>query len=119
MKSFSVERITYRQQLIACGKRTCRKCGGKRYEHGPYWYAERWEYGRGYGADREPGRVSTSYIGKRLPAELARALGRDRDTGELITRQGRLDWNPDGEQLELAVPSSSSRRKRARRAKRG
>jgi hypothetical protein len=108
MKSFTVEGVTYRQQLIACGKRTCRRCGGTRYQHGPYWYAERWEYGR------ERGRVRTSYVGKRLPAELARELGVDRITGEARASR-RLDWNPDGDQLELALP----KRKRARRAKRG
>lgn len=47
-------RITYRQQLIRCGKTTCTQC-----PHGPYWYAY-W---------REDGRLRSRYVGKDLPSE--------------------------------------------------
>ncbi|MGH2687640.1 MAG: hypothetical protein ACRDKW_02365 [Actinomycetota bacterium] len=44
--------VTYRQELVRCGKAGCRSC-----PHGPYWYAY-W---------REDGRVRSRYIGRRLP----------------------------------------------------
>lgn len=46
---------TYRQLLVKCGKRGCRRCRGGP-AHGPYWYAEM-EVGM---------RIKTVYIGKRL-----------------------------------------------------
>lgn len=30
---------TYRQERVACGKKTCGTCAGVRLAHGPYWYA--------------------------------------------------------------------------------
>jgi hypothetical protein len=45
-------KVTYRQELVRCGRRGCTRC-----PHGPYWYAY-W---------REGGRLRTRYIGKRLP----------------------------------------------------
>ena len=44
--------VTYRQEMVRCGKATCRSC-----PHGPYWYAY-W---------REDARVRSRYIGRRLP----------------------------------------------------
>lgn len=55
MKSFSVERITYQQKLIRCGKAGCKAC-----PHGPYWYAF-WD---------QAGRTKSKYIGKELPPGL-------------------------------------------------
>lgn len=44
-------KVTYRQELVRCGRENCSKC-----PHGPYWYAY-W---------REGGRVRSRYIGKDL-----------------------------------------------------
>jgi hypothetical protein len=44
--------VTYRQQMVRCGKDGCTRC-----PHGPYWYAY-W---------REDGRLKSRYIGKQLP----------------------------------------------------
>jgi hypothetical protein len=45
-------RVTFRQEMVRCGKKGCGRC-----PHGPYWYAY-W---------REGGRVRSRYIGKQLP----------------------------------------------------
>jgi hypothetical protein len=47
-------RVSYRQQLVKCGKRGCTRC-----PHGPYWY-QYW---------REDGRLRSRYVGKNLPAD--------------------------------------------------
>ena len=47
-------RITFRQELVRCGKDGCTRC-----PHGPYWYAY-W---------REAGRTRSRYVGKTLPGE--------------------------------------------------
>lgn len=52
MKTFSIGGVTYRQQLIACGRK-CSKCPN----HGPYWFAAWWSKGR----------TITKYVGKELP----------------------------------------------------
>ncbi len=44
--------VTYRQQYVQCGKKTCTRC-----PHGPYWY----------GYWREDGRSRSRYLGKKLP----------------------------------------------------
>lgn len=44
--------VTYRRQMVKCGKRGCTRC-----PHGPYWYAY-W---------REDGRLRSRYIGRQLP----------------------------------------------------
>lgn len=57
------------QELICCGKPSCKKCGGKARVHGPYWYGY-------YTSD---GKQKSYYIGKELPQELhnlAAAFGR-------------------------------------------
>lgn len=51
-------KVTYRQERVRCGKRSCTRC-----PHGPYWYAY-W---------REGGRVRSRYIGKELPEPADRA----------------------------------------------
>lgn len=73
-----IEQATYRQQLIACGKRNCRTCGGRARKHGPYWYAE-WEERTKRGAAK----TRTKYVGRRLPEAIARYVAQ---TG---TRDGR------------------------------
>jgi hypothetical protein len=45
-------KVTFRQEMVRCGRATCRRC-----PHGPYWYAY-W---------REGGRLRSRYIGKQLP----------------------------------------------------
>lgn len=45
-------KVTFRQEMVRCGRATCRRC-----PHGPYWYAY-W---------RERGRLRSRYIGKQLP----------------------------------------------------
>lgn len=44
-------RVSYRQQRVRCGKRTCTTC-----PHGPYWY----------GYWREGGRLRSRYVGREL-----------------------------------------------------
>lgn len=53
---------TYRQLLVDCRKPKCRGCK-KGPSHGPYWFAE-WKGKRG--------KVSTKYVGKRLPYDVAK-----------------------------------------------
>jgi hypothetical protein len=63
---------------IACGKSSCRTCGGSSFEHGPYWY--------GY-YSHPNGSTGKVYIGKNL-SEWCRQWGIDRATGSttLATR---------------------------------
>ena len=51
------EKITYRSEIVFCGKPRCRKCQ-QGIGHGPYWYAYR----------TVNGRRLKSYVGLRLPA---------------------------------------------------
>jgi len=46
--------VTYRQQMVRCGKPQCGRC-----PHGPYWYAY-W---------REDGRQRSRYVGRTLPED--------------------------------------------------
>jgi hypothetical protein len=46
-------RVTYRQEMVRCGRKGCTRC-----PHGPYWYAY-W---------REGGRLRSRYVGKERPA---------------------------------------------------
>lgn len=48
--------VTYRQEMVRCGKQGCTKC-----PHGPYWYAYY----------REDGRLRSRYIGRDLPDDRA------------------------------------------------
>ena len=50
----SAGKVTYRQEWVRCGRKTCSRC-----PHGPYWYAY-W---------REDGRMRSRYIGKQLERE--------------------------------------------------
>lgn len=54
------------QQWVKCGKDSCR-CASGGQQHGPYWY-RRWR-------DSE-GRYRGTYLGKRLPPEIAEASGK-------------------------------------------
>ncbi len=47
-------KVTFRQEMVKCGKQGCTRC-----PHGPYWYAY-W---------REDGRTRSRYVGKNLPGE--------------------------------------------------
>lgn len=51
--------VSYRQRLRRCGKPNCSTC-----PHGPYWYAHY----------RQDGRSRTQYIGRELPADVARLV---------------------------------------------
>lgn len=59
-------RTTYQSELIRCGKPNCR-CASKGQLHGPYWYGYR----------KESKRLKSWYIGKNLPANLAKDEGLD------------------------------------------
>lgn len=54
---------TYRLQFINCGKKACGVCRGRRYAHGPYWYAF-WHRG---------GTMRSRYVGKRRTSSSTRA----------------------------------------------
>lgn len=60
------KRITYEHVKKACGKRSCRTCGGERLAHGPYWYKCEW--------DADGRKKRTVYVGKELPPEAEEAL---------------------------------------------
>ena len=60
------KRVTYEQVKKACGKRSCRTCGGERLAHGPYWYRAEW--------DADGRKKRTVYVGKELPPEAEDAL---------------------------------------------
>lgn len=49
-----VREWTYILQRVCCGKGNCRRCGGRNYTHGPYWYAYR----------RMDGKLMSHYVGK-------------------------------------------------------
>ncbi len=53
-------KITYHQQVSYCGKARCNKCRAG-IGHGPYWYAYQ----------TRDGRTVRTYIGKKLPPEVA------------------------------------------------
>jgi hypothetical protein len=55
VESKQVEKVTYRLELVKCGKVTCRCAAGQL--HGPYWYAYQ----------RQAGKVKSWYVGKQLP----------------------------------------------------
>lgn len=52
------DNATFRYERVNCGKSACRRCGGERFEHGPYWYAY-WETG-----GRKKPRMHKLYVGK-------------------------------------------------------
>lgn len=52
--------VSYQLKLIRCGKARCRTCASGS-GHGPYWYA----------STSVNGRTAITYVGKKLPAELA------------------------------------------------
>jgi hypothetical protein len=56
VESKQVEKVTYRLEMVKCGKLTCR-CAARQL-HGPYWYAYQ----------RQSGRVKSWYVGKQLPS---------------------------------------------------
>jgi hypothetical protein len=56
VSSKQVEKVTYRLELVKCGKLTCRCATGQL--HGPYWYAYQ----------RQAGKVKSWYVGKQLPS---------------------------------------------------
>jgi hypothetical protein len=56
VESKQVGKVTYRLELVKCGKLTCRCATGQL--HGPYWYAYQ----------RQVGRVKSWYVGKQLPS---------------------------------------------------
>jgi hypothetical protein len=53
---------TYRLESIRCGKEKCKCTRGKL--HGPYWYSY----------TREKDKVTSQYIGKKLPKDIERRL---------------------------------------------
>jgi hypothetical protein len=55
VESKQVEKVTYRLELVKCGKVTCRCAAGQL--HGPYWYAYQ----------RQMGKVKSWYVGKQPP----------------------------------------------------
>jgi len=78
-ETFTLEGVTYGQQYRKCGKPTCKTCQGNGPGHGPYWY----------GRDQVSG--ARSYVGRELPADVARArqeLARQRS--ELAMQRDRL-----------------------------
>jgi hypothetical protein len=48
-------KITYRLEMVKCGKLDCRCASGQL--HGPYWYAYH----------KQSGRLKSRYVGKELP----------------------------------------------------
>jgi hypothetical protein len=48
-------KITYRLEMVKCGKLACRCASGQL--HGPYWYAYH----------KQSGRLKSRYVGKELP----------------------------------------------------
>jgi hypothetical protein len=54
----TVDNKTYRLEGVRCGKENCKCSNGKL--HGPYWYSY----------TRVKGKVTSQYIGKRLPKDI-------------------------------------------------
>jgi len=57
-------RITYRLEMVSCGK--CKRCREEGPSHGPYWYAY-W---------KEDGKTRSKYIGKGAPVAESRPPAR-------------------------------------------
>jgi hypothetical protein len=57
-----ITRQTYRLEGVRCGKENCKCASGKL--HGPYWYS--------YTRDKD--KVTSQYIGKRLPKGIEKML---------------------------------------------
>ena len=92
------KRVTYEQVKKACGKRSCRTCGGERLAHGPYWYRAEW--------DADGRKKRTVYVGKELPPEAEDALLAKRFLSDpYVPRPCASDPRP-------AKPSSPVARKR-------
>jgi len=51
------------QEKISCGKKQCKKCGGKRHVHGPYWHVYH------QAIKKTGGKRQHHYIGKTWPEE--------------------------------------------------
>lgn len=65
--------VTYQQVFKSCGKTNCGTCGGRALAHGPYWQMVEWDAG---------GRSQRcSYVGLRLPDDLAEGAVRRRFRG--------------------------------------
>src|SRR5215210_1824397 len=58
----TLENKTYRLESIRCGKETCKCTRGKL--HGPYWYSY----------SRVKDKVTSQYIGKKLPKDIEKKL---------------------------------------------
>lgn len=77
VKEHRTEKITYRWELVNCGKDRCKKCK-KAPSHGPYWY----------GYWREGGKLKSKYIGKELkepdsaPPGQAQTIGTSMSSGD-------------------------------------
>lgn len=57
--------LTYRQEMVRCGKANCKKCENGKYGHGPYWYA--YNHAAVF--------TQKIYVGKKLPEIVAQVLG--------------------------------------------
>ena len=54
------EPITYRLRLTSCGRLKCKRCGGVRPGHGPWWYS----------SQKVNNKYRLKYIGKHLPDDV-------------------------------------------------
>ena len=60
----TVENMTYRLEGVKCGKEKCKCASGKL--HGPYWYSY----------TRVKDKVKSQYVGRKLPREVEKELGK-------------------------------------------
>lgn len=74
---------TYRKLLINCGDKKCRTCRGRKYAHGPYWYAEK-KITKG---KKEVNK--TKYIGKNLKSVTEKDADLDRKRAHSEDIHGR------------------------------
>lgn len=68
--------VTYMQHMKACGKPTCKTCGGRALAHGPYWHSV--EY------DTAAKKRVCRWVGVQLPAEAEAVLIAERSTAPAL-----------------------------------
>jgi hypothetical protein len=84
---------TYRSELTRCAKAGCRRCGGRTYAHGPYWYAYR----------HEGGRLLKVYIGVELRRVSEKTAGAR--PGKLLPKKQLAPKPPARKPLPKTVPA--------------
>lgn len=95
--------VTYVQHMKACGKPTCKTCGGRELAHGPYWHSV--EY------DTDAKKRVCRWVGARLPPEAEAVLIAERSTASSLALEvARLRRRLEHAERRIAELLGGSRR---------